>query len=278
MATNPIVHNDGGINRFIDYLSTVPEFMQVEDDVVSMLQLFSDYINNAYRNTAIVDKFRFKLISTDNNVVAVQNDLKKLANLFSLTEARSLKMLYISKPQGNARSDSNQTNELPKYWPIYREIIEFGGTIDTLGTSIITIPNPEDGDKFYINFIKDGQELNSGVYVFNKSRNLLQADPNGNSQDPFNGTPNKPFITDVGIAPRILEFNVSDVSEVGARRASRDGNITYYEVFFDATIFNINDISGTVVKTINNNATSGQDFKYVIDYYDDFYKICNTKI
>ena len=99
MATNPVVHNDGGINRFIDYLSTVPEFLQVEDDVVSMLQLFSDYINNAYRNTAIVDKFRIKLIATDNNVVAVQNDLKRLATLFSLTEARSLKMLYISKPQ-----------------------------------------------------------------------------------------------------------------------------------------------------------------------------------
>lgn len=268
MAVNPIIHNDGGVNRFLDYLSTVPEFMKAEDDVVSMLQLFSDYINNAYRNTTIVDKFRFKLISTDNNVVAVQNELKKLSNLFKLTEARSLKMLYLSKPQGNARAGSKGTDALPIDWPIYREYIEFGGSLSTLGVSTVTIPNPEDGDKFFIKFTKEREANNTGVYVFNKSRNELQLDSMGTSQDPFNGTVNEPLFTDVGLAPRMLEFNVGEVGDVGARRAGREGTITYYEVFFDATIYNINDITGINTKTINNNGTGNQDFDYVIDYYN----------
>jgi hypothetical protein len=241
--------------------------MKAEDDVVSMLQLFSDYINNAYRNTTVVDKFRFKLISTDNNVVAIQNELQKLSDLFKLTEARSLKMLYLSKPQGNARAGSESANALPSDWPIYREYIEFGGSLSTLGVSTITIPNPEDGDKFFINFTNDDETSNTGVYVFNKSRNELQLDPMGTSQDPFNATVNEPSFTDVGLAPRILEFNISDVGDVGARRAGREGTVTYYEVFFDATIYNINDITGIETKTINNNGTGNQDFDYVIDYY-----------
>ena len=268
MAINPIVHNDGGVNRFLDYLSTVPEFLKVEDDVVSMLQLFSDYINNAYRNTTIVDKFRFKLIATDNNVVATQNEMERLANLFRLTEARSLKMLYLSKPQGNARAGSDVSNHLPKDWPIYREYIEYDGTLASLGVSTITIPNPEDGDKFFIEFTREGEEGNTGVYVYNQSRNLLQLDPYGSSQDPFNGTVNTPSFTKVGLAPRMLEFNVSDVGEVAARRAGRDGTVTYYEVFFDATIFNIQDITSIVTKNINNRSTNNQDFDYVIDYYE----------
>ena len=36
MAINPIIHNDGGVNRFLDYLSTVPEFLKVEDDFSSI--------------------------------------------------------------------------------------------------------------------------------------------------------------------------------------------------------------------------------------------------
>lgn len=268
MAINPIIHNDGGVNRFLDYLSTVPEFLKVEDDVVAMLQLFSDYINNAYRNTAIVDKFRFKLIATDNNVVAVQNSLKHLQRLFTLTEERGLKMLYLSKPQGNPRSGTLGPNPLPEDWPIFREYIRYEGTLESLSTSIISVPSPEDGDKFFIEFTREGETENTGVYILNTTRNLLQLDPNGSSQDPFNNTINQPFFTDVGLAPRMLEFNVADIGAVAARRAARDDTVTYYEVFFDATIYNINDVTSIITKTVNNNATNNQDFKYVVDYYD----------
>ena len=268
MAINPVIHNDGGVNRFIDYLSTVPEFIKVEDDVVSMLQLFSDYINNAYRNTAVVDKFRFKLIATDNNVVAIQNDLSRLVDLFKLTENRGLKMLYVSKPEGNPRSGSLAADALPEDWPIFREYIKFDGTLDTLGISTVSVPNPEDEDKFFIEFIRENQEQNTGVYVYNKSRGVLQLDSTGTSQDPFNSTVNTPLFTDAGLAPRMLEFSIANVGEVTSRRAGREGTVTYYEVFFDATIFGIQDISGIVTKTVNNNATNNQDFNYIIDYYD----------
>ena len=268
MAINPIIHNDGGVNRFLDYLSTVPEFLKVEDDVVSMLQLFSDYINNAYRNTTIVDKFSFKLIATDNNVVAVQNEMSRLVNLFRQTESRGLKMLYISKPQGNPRAGTEGPNPLDPNWPLYRERIQYNGTIDALGVTVMTIPNPEDGDKFFIEFTRGGQESNTGVYVFNQVRNVLQLDPMGASQDPFNSTVNTPSFTNVGLAPRMLEFSIADTTNVKARRAAREGTITYYEVFFEATIYNIEDVSSILTKTINNNGTNNQDFNYVIDYYD----------
>ena len=57
MPVNPIIHNAGGEHRFIDFVSQMPEFLRAEEDVVTLLQLFSDYLNNAYRNTTIATRF-----------------------------------------------------------------------------------------------------------------------------------------------------------------------------------------------------------------------------
>ena len=47
---NPIVYNKNGQFRFNDFVGYLPEFLKAEPDVVTLMQVMSDYINNAYRN------------------------------------------------------------------------------------------------------------------------------------------------------------------------------------------------------------------------------------
>lgn len=99
MAVNPITHNTGGIFRFSDYIAQIPDFLKAEQDAVVLLQVLSDYINNAYRNVTIIKKFKFKLIALENNVISTTNTLQKLADLFSFAESRSTNVLFLSKVQ-----------------------------------------------------------------------------------------------------------------------------------------------------------------------------------
>ena len=258
MARNPIIHNKNGMHRYIDFVSQVPDFIKAEEDVVTLLQVLSDYLNNAYRNVTTVEKFSFKLIATDANYGKVFKNVVKLANLFNRSAERNAKVLYLSYPQGNALHPSR---------PLYVEYIKYGGTLDTLSPNIINTPSIVTGDKFYIEFTADGQEENSGVYVYESDDDSLVIDAYGTSQDPFNNTPNKPLTTEVtSYAPRMLQFNVSDVSSVRGRRASNDNTIIFYEIFFNATLTNIEDV--TSVYTMETDIDSDDiDEKILIDYY-----------
>lgn len=111
MTINPIIHNTGGIYRFSDYISQIPDFLKVEPDAVTLLQVMSDYINNAYRNVSIVKKFKIKLVAVEHNVIKVTNSLQKLADLFILAESHGTNMLFLSKVEDPTTSTPDTTQD-----------------------------------------------------------------------------------------------------------------------------------------------------------------------
>ena len=259
MAVNPIVYNSGGMFRFADYVSQLPEFIREEQDVVLLLQLFSDYINNAYRNLTVVSKFSFKLVASDATVTQTRNKLQKLADLFSASEARGTTVLFVSKPQGNPNTGLTNGVGVPFDAPIFKQYINYAGTADSVGPSVATIPLLV-GDKIYVNFTDPEQAIYSAVYVYTADNTLI-IDPNNSSQDPFNQTSNEPFQTVAGLTPRMLEFNVADISTISAKRFAYDNGINYYEVYFSASITNITNIPSSV-------AVEYDVYKYLVDYYN----------
>lgn len=257
MAQNPILYNDGGVHRFSDYVSQIPDFLKAEEDVVVLLQILSDYINNAYRNIDTVEKFQFSYVAVDSNLTLIQNRVRKFIELLKRSEARGEKILYLSKPQGNPRNTAR---------PLFVEYIYYEGDLPSLTPSAANA-TLQDGDKVYVEFTKSGEEDNSGVFIYDGVTYQLLPDPNGTSQDPFNDTPNKPFQTAIGLAPRMLEFNVSDISDVHVKKSGVDGNLVYYNVFFNALVTNITDVTSvhTMKVDIDND---GELENILIDYYN----------
>jgi hypothetical protein len=271
MATNPSIHNTGGIQRFIDYVSQIPDFLKAEDDVVVLLQLLSDYLNNAYRNITLVEKFEFKFVSIESNLAKVQKKTADLVNLFKQCELRDSSVLFLSKPQGNPYIPSR---------PFIVEYIKYNGDLESISTqdgvlssSIISsvirnVPNSlYNGDKFFVKFMKREYASNDGVYYYDIGSDMLVLDPYTTSQDPFTNTINEPVASVIGLVPRIITFNVSNISDVYTRKADTVNGLDYYTVYFTATITNVNSTSSvfTVDRDIDND---GAKEKIVIDYYD----------
>lgn len=183
MSSNPITQSPGGIFRFTDYISQVPDFLKSEKDTVTLLQVLSDYINNAYRNISATKKFKFKLISTESNVYATSKTLQKLADLFKLADSRGTKMLYLAKPPYTNPTDRTYDTANPTYtqdpfnspatvdklFPSQNgrkpRIIEFSAT-DISDISIRKIPQGKDSVLYFelfftatIDGLKDVQSL-----------------------------------------------------------------------------------------------------------------------
>jgi len=271
MATNPSIHNTGGIQRFIDYVSQIPDFLKAEDDVVVLLQLLSDYLNNAYRNITVVEKFEFKFVSIESNLAKVQKKTADLVNLFKQCELRDSSMLFLSKPQGNPYIPSR---------PFIVEYIKYNGDLDSiseqdgvLSSEIIssairsgtnTLYN---GDKFFVKFTKTEYSSNDGVYYYDSGSNTLVLDPYTSSQDPFTNTINEPITSVIGLVPRIITFNPSNISDIHTRKADTIDGLDYYTVYFTATITNVSSMSSvfTVERDMDND---GKKEKIVVDYYD----------
>ena len=258
MAKNPSTYNKGGIYRYVDYVSQLPEFLRAEDDVVVFLQVLSDYINNAYRNITVVEQFKFSFACVDSNYASIQNKVNNLITLFKKAELREQKMLYLSKPQGNKYDTSR---------PFIVDYIEYAGNYDQLDASAINVSTAKDGDKVYVKFLKDEYATYSGVFIYVTGNGSLIPDPLATSQDPFTNTQNEPIITSLGLVPRILQFNVKDISDIHVRPATTVDNIIYYEVFFYATIYNVESI--TSIDDIEYDINSdGSLEKILIDYYN----------
>lgn len=271
MAINPSIHNTGGIQRFIDYVSQIPDFLKAEDDVVVLLQILSDYLNNAYRNISVVEKFEFKFIAVESNLAKVQKKTADLVNLLKQCELRDSSVLFLSKPEGNPYIASR---------PFIVEYIRFNGNLDSissvdgvLSSEIISsaIRNGTNtlynGDKFYVKFTKEEYDSNSGVYYYDSGSNKLVIDPNTSSQDPFTNTPNEPISSVIGLVPRIISFKSSNISTIHTRKAYDEGGAQYYNVYFTATITDVESISS--VETYNTDLTNdGVKEKVLIDYYD----------
>lgn len=254
MAINPIVHNTGGQYRFIDYVSYLPEFLQEETDVVTLMQVFSDYLNNAYRNTEIATKFEIKLIATEGLVGRRTKELSKLVNLFIECEKRDLPILYLFKPVNPATYvvQYDGDNEFPNV-----NIVPGGVLV---------------GESIYIEYSKYPER--SGVYVGADvtgsttpdptPATQLLIDPNGRSQDPFTKTSDKPLITSVGYAPRMIEFRSHNIGDIQYRKVAENNGVVYFEVFFSVDITDVKD-----VPSLDNYIVSGNvDDKYLVDYYN----------
>jgi len=258
MANNPIIHNDGGVFRFQDYLSQIPGFLKDEDDVVVLLQLFSDYINNAYRNITTVTQFEFKLITTESRINPTILQLQKLNDLLKLSNERSLPLLYLSKPISNPISSKN----------FFLGIFDYGGKLESLDPSIIDPIPKKDGDRIYVRFTDPTQFIHTGVYVYNTEGNNLTLDPFSSSQDPFLNTPNEPLETVGGLAPRMLEFNVSNITDVSVRKIKTVDTTIYFEVYFTANIESLKNIESIIPKSVDLDEDGTTDYNYLIDYYD----------
>lgn len=243
MANNPITHNTGGINRFQDYISQIPEFLREEDDVVTLLQFLSDYINNAYRNITTVEKFEFTLITSDSQLIIVKNRLQKLIDLFRACESKSIPVNYLSLPQ----------------YPIIQSI-EFAGTYSSLNISAVTVPWVN-GQCVYVKFTHPDYISYTGEYIIDTG--ALQPAPNSTSQDPFNDTPNEPYVDFFGITARMLQFKVSDISDIKMRNIGEDAGVIYYSVFFEASLNEMKNIPS--IYTV--------DDKYIVDYYNQLMSI-----
>ena len=102
MAKNPIAVNDGGLFRFVDFMNYVPDFLKEEEDVVTLMQLFSDYLNNAYRNLEDSTRFTFNFFATESTAKEMKKRIDEFAKKLSACDSNNLYVYYLSLPRTNA--------------------------------------------------------------------------------------------------------------------------------------------------------------------------------
>ena len=153
MATNPIAINAGGKFRFIDFMNYIPDFLKEEKDVVTLMQIFSDYLNNAYRNIEDSTKFTFSFLTTESMMKTCKSGVDDLVNKLSACSDNDLYVYYLSMPRTNVNSNSIEKLSYATASIYYdgsmKDILPINIVTDTLSTSI------SDGDVLYIKF-KDG--------------------------------------------------------------------------------------------------------------------------
>ena len=231
MAKNPIAVNDGGLFRFVDFMNYVPDFLKEEEDVVTLMQLFSDYLNNAYRNLEDSTRFTFNYLATESTAKALKNRIDEFVKKLSACDNNNLYVYYLSLPRTNATYNSTQALTYIKN-PIYYEG-EFSETIPLDVFKNMMRGNgsgdpSQDGDVIYIQY-KDSSVY---PYYINTADNLLVLDPMRTSQDPFKNTLN----TMINGAPRVIKFVPKDVSEAVVSYVGKINNANVYSIRFNVTI------------------------------------------
>lgn len=250
------IYNDRGQFRYSDFVAYIPEFLKSEPDVVTLLQVFSDYINNAYRNIDTVEKFEFAIVSESGDLSLAVKRMEYLRTMLDLASARNDYVNLLSVPRANVKSNVvfGQKTGYSVYTINYNgpEIVDHIDNATSIDPAIAWF---NDGDVIFVNYdsIQDEPE-HEVAYYYDASTNSLIKDPAGKSQDPFTGTDNT--------SGRILSFKVSDVSAVKTRYGYTDEYGTQYkEVFFTARIYDVK--SENSVKEIK----LPGDQTAVIDYY-----------
>lgn len=227
MAKNPIAVNDGGLFRFVDFMNYVPDFLKEEEDVVTLMQLFSDYLNNAYRNLEDSTRFTFNFFATESTAKNMKNRIDELVKKLTACDNNNLYVYYLSLPRTNA---TYNTTEALTY--IKNNIYYEGKFSETIPLDVFKniIPNDpsNDGDVIYIQY-KDNSVY---PYYINKADNLLVLDPMRTSQDPFKNTLNAM----INGAPRVIKFIPKDVSEPIVSFVGQINNANVYSIKFDVTI------------------------------------------
>ena len=260
---SPIL-NDRGQFRFTDFVAYLPDFLKTEPDVVTLMQVFSDYINNAYRNIDTVEKFEFKLIAREDRIDAVMARLNALRGMFELAANRNDTAAFLSVPRANVKSNITFGKSTAKS----AYVVNYAGSEVVGQISGATgidegLSKFDDGDVIYVNYValNDGEEMHP--YYYDKGTNSLIADSMGTSQDPFTGTANQPA--------RIVTFKVSDVSSVKKRFGNVVGSNKYYEIFFTARIYDVANDRSVIPVSYDVDLHDGADESVIVDYYDTEY-------
>lgn len=260
---NPIPLSDRGQFRYTDFIEYIPEFLWEEPDVVELLQVMSDYINDAYRNIEDVEEFEFKLCVAEAKVGKGRKQLERLRSMFNLAAGRGDRVYYLSVPRANVKSNTvfgKSTGKTPYYIDV--DLSEVVTEIQHIYTMDHNIGELSDGDVVFVRYAKLDPVVTKAYYYSRESQSLI-LDSEGSSQDPFTDTDNS--------ESRMISFHVSDISSINKRFGGiSDGN-TYYEIFFNARI---NDVkSEPAVETVELDADQVNDVKdtLVIDYYGMVY-------
>lgn len=256
---NPIVYNKNGQFRFTDFVGYLPEFLRSEPDVVTYLQVMSDYINNAYRNVEITEEFELVKVCSSSDRTEVQHWMEKLCAMFKLATDRGEHVLYLSVPRNNIKSNVIVGNETAEYErSIKVDLDEIAESISSASSRIGSIDSIDDGDIVYV--IYEKRQLNEKVaYYYVKKSDTLVMDSMATSQDPFTNTYNDPSTA--------IQFKVIDVGNVVSRYGGNHGDSVYYEVYFTVHITNVERVSANGMSTYDVNS-DGKDDTIIVDYYN----------
>ena len=256
---NPIPLSDRGQFRYADFVEYIPEFLQEEPDVVELLQVMSDYINDAYRNIEDVEEFEFKLCVAEAKVGKGRKQLERLRSMFNLASGRGDRVYYLSVPRANVKSNT-VFGKGTGYMPYYIDIgmSEVVNEIPHANTLDVKIGKLSDGDVVYLRYTSLDPVVTKAYYYSRETQSLI-LDNEGTTQDPFTDTDNS--------TTRMISFHVGDISSISKRFGGIIGGNTYYELFFNARISEVK--SEPAVDTVEFEADQVNDVKdtLVVDYY-----------
>ena len=256
---NPIVYNKNGQFRFTDFIGYLPEFLRSEPDVVTFLQVMSDYINNAYRNVEVTDEFELVKVCTSTDSKRVMRWMETLCQMFKLACDRGDKVLYMSVPRNNVKSNVILGNANAEYVrTIEVEIEDIQDSFSSASSRLGGTSAVEDGDVVYVKYRKMSPVM-TVAYYYVKDGDILVKDTMGTSQDPFTGTYNDPSSA--------IEFSVTDVGNVIKRYGGTHGGTVYYEVYFSLKISDIGHTPATGYAEYDVDGDSIDNIIYV-DYYN----------
>ena len=178
---NPIVYNKNGQFRFTDFIGYLPEFLRSEPDVVTFLQVMSDYINNAYRNVEVTDEFELVKVCTSTDSKRVMRWMETLCQMFKLACDRGDKVLYMSVPRNNVKSNVILGNANAEYVrTIEVEIEDIQDSFSSASSRLGGTSAVEDGDVVYVKYRKMSPVM-TVAYYYVKDGDILVKDNMGTS-------------------------------------------------------------------------------------------------
>lgn len=256
---NPIPLSDRGQFRYADFVEYTPEFLWDEPDVVELLQVMSDYINDAYRNIEDVEEFEFKLCVAEAKVGKGRKELERLRSMFTLASGRGDRVYYLSVPRANVKSNAvfgKGTGYTPYYIDVgFSEVVDEIPNVNTIDAKIGELA---DGDVVFVRYTMIDPVVTKSYYYSRETQTLI-LDSEGTTQDPFTDTDNS--------ESRMISFMVSDISSINKRFGGICSGNTYYELFFNARISDVK--TERAVETVEFEADQVNEVKdtLVIDYY-----------
>lgn len=280
MARNPIALNDGGVFRFVDFMNYVPDFLKEEKDVITLMQLFSDYLNNAYRNVDVSRKFYFNFSATESILGKVRENCQEFVDKLRASANNNLYVYFLSMPRTNANTNSikrlNYINSPVLYEGEFNETLNIDILLNKLteynsdGNELVS-----DGDVVYIKY------TNGNVYPYyvNKDNGTLRLDPHNSSQDPFHDTVNHT----INGAPRMVKFLPKDVGEIITTELGEINGVQIYDVKFEFIVDDVKSVSSHYIYENGDDSVEMDYYAYLkgrpcsYDYYVSLGMYNNTE-